>query len=310
MEQNLSLYHIFYTVASCGNISRAAEKLYISQPAISRSIRKLEDSLGLRLFGRSSRGVTLTEDGKILYAHVREAFCSLETAGELLRRRHALGVSHLRIGASTTLCKYVLLPFLQSFVRRNPHVRVTISCQSTYQTLALLEEQKIDLGLVGRPAALRGLEFLPLRRIQDTFAATSDYLKNLKLREQERSLFGTAVFMMLDEENITRQFVNSYVRDHAIELSNILEVSTMDLLIEFAKTSLGIACVIREFVQTELENGELCEVKTGIHFPRREIGFVFSKEFRNLPFSDDFLSWATRRSDAQPDLDPSITADG
>lgn len=293
MEQNLSLYHIFYTVASCGNISRAAERLYISQPAISKSIRRLEDSMGLRLFSRSSRGVALTEDGKLLYKHVQEAFCSLEAAGELLQRRHALGVSHLRIGASTTLCKYVLLPFLQSFVRRNPHVRITISCQSTYQTLALLENKKIDIGLIGRPEPLRGLEFLPLRRIQDTFAATSDYLKNLELREQKGSLFDTAVFMMLDEENITRQFVNGYFRSHNIELSNILEVSTMDLLIEFAKTSLGIACVIREFVQSELERGALCEVETGIHFPQREIGFAFSREFRTLSFSDDFLASLT-----------------
>ena len=113
MNQNLSSYRIFYTVANSGNISKAAKELYISQPAISKSIQKLEESVGCKLFSRSSRGVVLTEEGRLLYSHVSEAFETLTLGEEKLRRSIELGVGHLKIGVSTTLCKYLLLPYLK-----------------------------------------------------------------------------------------------------------------------------------------------------------------------------------------------------
>lgn len=289
MEQALSQYHIFYAVARHGNISRAAEELYISQPAISKSIHKLETALNTRLFKRTSRGVSLTEDGELLFVHVQEAFASLDFAEKTLERKHSLGISHLRIGASVTLCKYVLLPYLQKFITAHPHVKITISCHSTCQTLELLQEQKIDIGLIGKTRLMKGCDFYPIQSIQDTFVATSSYLSNLSLREEDSNLYHTAAFMMLDEENITRQFVNNYVREHEIELTNILEVSTMDLLIEFAKIGLGIACVIKEFIQEELDSGHLRELPLGIHFPAREIGFACRKESLELPPVQTFM---------------------
>ena len=144
MNQNLSSYWIFYTVANAGNISKAAKELYISQPAISKSIQKLEENLNCKLFSRSSRGVVLTEEGTMLYGHVKEAFETLSTGEDKLKRSIALGVGHLQIGVSATLCKYMLLPYLKEFIRRNPHISISISCQSTNETLRLLDENKTD----------------------------------------------------------------------------------------------------------------------------------------------------------------------
>ena len=149
--QNLSLYRIFYTVARAGNISRAADELFISQPAVSKAIQKLEQAVGAPLFVRSSRGARLTEDGELLFSHVRSALQTLESAENQLRLRHELGMSQLRIGVSSTLCKYVLLPSLKDFVKLHPHLRVTIACQSTNHTLQMLEEGELDLGLTGKP---------------------------------------------------------------------------------------------------------------------------------------------------------------
>ena len=146
MEQNLSQYKIFYEVAKAGNISKAAKELYISQPAISKAIGKLEDSLGLSLFTRSSRGVQLTSEGEILFEHAREAFEALERGEQELRRIQEFDIGHLRIGVSNTLCKYILLPYLKTFIDQYPHMKVTIESQSTVQTLNRLEQQKIDLG--------------------------------------------------------------------------------------------------------------------------------------------------------------------
>ena len=154
MQENLSLYHIFYTVSRTGNISTAAKELYISQPAISRAIKKLESNLDTTLFKRSSRGVTLTPDGQILYEKAKGAFDLLSEGEDSILHNRSREIPRLRIGASTTLCKYVLMPRLKDFIAANPQIRITISCQSTYQTLKLLEEDKIDIGLIGRPQKL------------------------------------------------------------------------------------------------------------------------------------------------------------
>lgn len=289
MQENLSLYHIFYTVGRTGNISQAAKELYISQPAISKSIRKLEENLDTTLFQRSSRGVTLTEDGEALFEKVKEAFSLLAEGENSILHNRSRKIPRLRIGASSTLSKYVLLSHLSSYISKHPQVRITICCQSTYQTLQLLDEGKIDLGLIGRPRNLQGYHFQPLLQIRDTFVTTRQYLKNQQEMFPEQPLFHTATFMMLDEENITRQSVNAQLKEHEMELSHILEVTTMDLLIEFAQIGLGIACVIREFVEKELATGLLVEVPMGFDFPVREIGFVCRKKEETTPLLSHFF---------------------
>ncbi len=276
MEQNLSQYKIFYEVAKAGNISKAAKELYISQPAISKAIGKLEDSLGLSLFTRSSRGVQLTSEGEILFEHAREAFEALERGEQELRRIQEFDIGHLRIGVSNTLCKYVLLPYLKTFIDQYPHMKVTIESQSTAQTLNRLEQQKIDLGLVAEPSVRKDLAFIPVMDIQDIFVSTRNYMDNLYLREgRDTNIFETGNIMLLDESNMTRHHVDEYMAENNIFPHQVLEVTTMDLLIEFAKIGLGIACVIRELVQKELDSGVLVEVPLKPSIPRRTIGFSY-----------------------------------
>lgn len=276
MEQNLSQYKIFYEVAKAGNISKAAKELYISQPAISKAIGKLEDSLGLSLFTRSPRGVQLTSEGEILFEHAREAFEALERGEQELRRIQEFDIGHLRIGVSNTLCKYILLPYLKTFIDQYPHMKVTIESQSTVQTLNRLEQQKIDLGLVAEPSLRKDLSFIPVMDIQDIFVSTRAYLENLYLREgSDTNIFETGNIMLLDENNMTRHHVDEYMAENAIFPHQILEVTTMDLLIEFAKIGLGVACVIRELVQKELDTGVLVEIPLQNSISRRTIGFAY-----------------------------------
>ena len=276
MEQHLSQYKIFYAVAKAGNISKAAKELYISQPAISKAISKLEDSLGLSLFTRSSRGVQLTAEGEILFEHTREAFDALERGESELKRIQEFDIGHLRIGVSNTLCKYILLPYLKTFIDQYPHMKVTIESQSTAQTLTRLEQQKIDLGLVAEPSVRRDLAFIPVMDIQDIFVTTPSYLENLYLREgQDTNIFETGNIMLLDTSNMTRHHVDEYMSDNNIIPRQVLEVTTMDLLIEFAKIGLGIGCVIKELIQKELDNGILVEIPLEIPIHRRTIGFSY-----------------------------------
>ena len=276
MNQNLSSYRIFYTVANTGNISKAAKELYISQPAISKSIQKLEESVGCKLFSRSSRGVVLTDEGKLLYEHVSEAFETLTMGEEKLKRSIELGVGHLKIGVSSTLCKYLLLPYLKEFIRQNPHISISISCQSTNDTLKLLEDNKIDIGLIGKPENLKNIHFDFLEEIEDIFVAAKDYLQNLKARGiQKDHILQSSTLMLLDKNNMTRQYIDDYLQENQIIIKDSIDISDMDLLIDFARIGVGVACVIKNFVREDLENGTLVEIPLGFPIHKREVGFAY-----------------------------------
>ena len=297
MNQNLSAYRIFYTVANAGNISKAAKELYISQPAISKSIQKLEDGIGCKLFLRSSRGVTLTEEGELLYSYVKNAFETLTLGEEKLHRSIELGVGHLKIGVSSTLCKYLLLPYLKEFIKRHPHISISITCQSTNDTLKLLEENKIDIGLIGKPDNTKNIQFDYLEEIEDIFVATKDYLRNLKMRGVTKShILQNSTMMLLDKHNMTRQYIDDYLQINHIHVQDSIDISDMDLLIEFAKIGVGVACVIKSFVTSELADGTLIEIPLGIPIHKREVGFAYKtqlKPSKSLRAFIEFYRWYT-----------------
>lgn len=277
MEQNLSLYHVFNFVAETGNISHAAKLLYISQPAVSKAITTLEENLDTTLFIRNSRGVKLTGEGGLLYEHTKKALNTLKQGEDNLRRIKELGIGHLRIGVSSTLCKYLLLPCLNRFVNENPHIKIMIESQSTSHTLRQLGENALDIGLVAKPDNPKDFHFHSLGEIEDIFVASRTYLDNLKLRENSTDIFSLANLMLLDEENISRKYIEDYFKANRIEPKQILEVSSMDLLIEFAKTGLGVACVIKEFVSGELKEGSLIQIPLKTPVNKREVGFCYLK---------------------------------
>lgn len=276
MEQHLSQYRIFYEVARCGNISRAAKELYISQPAISKAISKLEENLNTKLFSRNSRGVQLTKEGAILYQHISSAFDSINRGERELKRIHDFHIGHLKIGVSNTLCKYVLLPYLKGFVEKYPHVNISIESQSTNHTLEMLDSKKIDIGLVAEPKNRKGLHFTPVMEISDSFVCTPAYLEHLKLREGgDPDIFRTGNIILLDRTNMSRKHLDSYLTEQQIEVNHLLEVTDMTLLIEFARIGLGISCVIREFVADDLKNGTLVEIPLELPIPKRVVGFAY-----------------------------------
>lgn len=193
MISNLNNYVIFYTVAKAGNISKAANQLYISQPAISKSTSKLEAELGTALFARSSKGVTLTEEGQVLYEYVERAFDSLNMGEENLKNYKELGIGHIRIGVSTSLCKHILLDYLKDFIKENPNIKLSIDCHSTLNTIKLLRNEDIDIGLICNTELPKGIVYSPIKEIHDVFVASPEYLDNFYERN------GNALDDMIDE---------------------------------------------------------------------------------------------------------------
>lgn len=292
---SLNLYHIFYTVAQCGNISAAARKLYISQPAVSKSVSRLEESFSSPLLVRSSRGVTLTENGRLLYKQLETAFQAIRQGEEMISRNDLLGAGSLSMGVSATLCKYVLLPYLQDYIAENPYVKISLSCQSTHETITALENGALELGLVGESERLEGsrLNFLPIREIHDIFVCSPDYLSKLHTRPKEdfqQEILTQGTFLLLNKDNVTRQYIDRHMLLQGITVEHKIEVSTMDLLIDFARIGLGIACVIGEFVRDELQKGSLMECSIREPIPPRRIGFAYPRSARPSAAMSAFLA--------------------
>ena len=304
MIESVNLYQYFYAVANTGNISRAAKVMYTSQPVVSKYIARLENELGVQLFKRTPRGVILTEEGSILYEHVKTAFNYLEAGMDALRHQQNVGLGHLRIGVSTTLCKYLLLPYLKQYIAKYPNVRLSIECQSTYHTLEALENNQIDIGLIGQPDHICGLKFYEMTDIEDIFVASPSYMEHIRQNQSMDDAMsqtsttaghlksGTSsiltsdltTVMLLDKGNITRQYIDRYMTESHLYPANMLEISTMDFIIEFSKIGMGIGCVIKEFVKDELKQGTLVEIPLHTPLQKRTVGFaVRNDKYMNAP---------------------------
>ncbi|EIC95076.1 transcriptional regulator, LysR family [Lachnoanaerobaculum saburreum F0468] len=281
MEQHLAQYRIFFEVAKAGSISKAAKLLYISQPAISKSILRLEENLEIALFTRTSKGVSLTPEGQIFYEYLQNAFSAIE-AGEIhLAKIKQFNIGKITIGTSNTLCKYILLPYLNKFMKENPHTMVSIFTQSSDKTSLLLSENKIDIGLVAKPAKTQSMSYINIMEIHDIFVATPAYLSSLKhIFDKGFNPLRDGNIMLLDKNNATRRFIDNCIEGSKLHLNQSIETGNMELLIEFAKTGIGIACVIKEFIQKELEEGTLVEIEMppDLYIPKREIVFLYDEK--------------------------------
>jgi DNA-binding transcriptional LysR family regulator len=288
-ESNLNRYRLFCAVAEAGSISAAAELNFISQPAISKSITKMEDSLDTQLFFRNHNGVTLTDEGKLLYEKLKTAFSIIKSGEDELSRINEMGIGHLRLGASGVLSKHILIPYLKKFISENPNVKITAISRSSAQILRMLSDNDIDIALAVKPLNAADTLFHQTNEINDAFVCSKDYLDKIKKPGQSFNFWRDATIILLDEQNVSRIHIEKYFKDNDIIPHNILETTGMELLIEFAKIGLGVACVIEEFVEAEIKSGELVKIPIGIPIPPRAIGFAVSKNIKPTSVMKRFM---------------------
>lgn len=282
MDNNLELYKIFHMVANYANISLASEKLFISQPAVSKAIQKLEGIVGTKLFSRSSRGVKLTEEGRIFYQYIDRAIKQINLGEKVLHKLKKRELGSFKLGVSTTLCKHFLIPKLKRFIKDYPNIEIKIRNHTSTDNLSLLEKGEIDLCIISEPLEEKEVyEFIKLSDIHDIFVASPDYLDSLKLIQYD-DIFTAASFLLLEPANISRMYIDKYFSNKGIIVKPEIETSNMDILVEFAKIGLGITAVIKEFVKIELEKGTLIEIVVDPMIPKRNIGLVYNK---NIPLS-------------------------
>lgn len=276
MGVKLELYRVFKEVADRGSLSAAAQSLYISQSAVSQTIRQLEQQLQLRLFTRGTRGVTLTGEGKTLYQYVNAALNLLENGEQRLSLTRELELGELIIGASDTITSCFLLPFLDRFHRAHPHIRIKVLNGTSPEVLELLRSGKVDLAFANLPIGDSRVEIRHCFQIQDVFVAAADYGCDF---DQSYTLEQLAALplIMLERKSNSRLFVEDFFRQQGLLLAPEIELGSHDLVLALTKIGLGVSCVIREFSVQELAAGEIRELTTTPALPTRSIGAISLK---------------------------------
>ncbi len=284
---HLEWYRIFLYTAQTGNLTRAAEQLYITQPSVSYGIKQLEAALGLKLFHRLSKGVTLTAEGEVLLDYVKQAFALLETGERKMDALKQMTGGELRICASGSLFKYVLLPQLNAYRAAYPDIRVRLSQGKTSAIIRLLREAAIDCGIVhlpvvDLPAVDPQIEIIRFADLQDTLIVGEAYEAYSASPLTAEQLANDLPLLLLSEGSSTRQYVEQWFAAQGVVIEADMELGSVDLLIEFARQGFGAAFIPRSYVTEEIAGGKLFELPTTAPIPPRQIGIAMR---RDMPLS-------------------------
>lgn len=280
-------YRIFQCVADEGSISKAADQLFVSQPAVSKAIKKLEEQLGVILFIRMPRGVALTEEGKALYSHVDSAFKQLTAGEKLMRQFKEMQYGTVRVGVSTTLCQYFFMPYLRDFHHKYPALKIEIINRRSAETVQLLEEGLLDCAVISEMTFSDHLTFHPLMEIHDIFVGKNPPPQSELALESMTSY----PMLLLEKDNATRQHLDRYLQQNNVSLNVDIEISNMAFLIEFAQIGLGLTSVIKEFIPAELAAEFLFEWPVTPPIPPRSVGLLYKQETLNSIASTEFIQF-------------------
>lgn len=279
MITKLDYYRMFYETARFSSFSTAAQHLYISQSAISQCIHQLESELGVQLFVRTRRGVSLTNEGKLLFSKVENAINSIEQGEKQLERLKHLESGEITIAAGDTITTHFLLQYLEEFHALYPDIRIEMANSYSSQMLSLVKAGKADLAFINMPLDDDELEIEPCFEINDVFVCGPNFEQNTSYSWDEIS---DLPLILLEKNSSSRRFLEKNFKEKEISLKPQIEVAVHDLLIRFASIHLGVSCVIEQFSKEELEKGIIKKLPLDPPLPKRSIGCAYLK---NTPLS-------------------------
>lgn len=274
MNINYEAYKIFYHVAVNGSISKAAQKLLISQPAVTWHLQNLESNLGITLFIRTKKGVKLTEEGEMFFKYIKRGIENFTNGENMLTNLKNLDYGSIRIGASTTVSEHVLMPYLEKFHEKYPNIDIQIVNTLTSDLLTELRNGNLDMLLLNLPMnENKDLKIQKIMDVQDIFVGNKKYydLCNGSLNLEE---LNNHPLLFQKSPSNTRQYLDNYLKNNNVILHPKTEIVSYNLIMEFVKSGFGIGYATKEFIKEELKNKNLYEIKINPKVPKRYIGIV------------------------------------
>ena len=279
---NLELYKIFISVANNKNITRASEELNISQPAISKSIKNLEEYLGGKLFTRTRRGVILTKEGEELYKYVKQGLEFIKSAENKFTELINLEEGTIRIGVSPTLTKEFLLPYLELFHKKYPNINIEIDTKIWSALIQKLRNGLLDILIIhlNDEKYDKDLKIIKCKKVHNCLIASKKYKDIIGNEISIKDINKYPIVIQAKGSN-GRIMIDSHMRKYKITINPKFELTSYSLVNEFVKKDFGIGFAIKEYIKKELEEKSLYEIKIKEKMPLREIGIVISNN--NIP---------------------------
>ena len=283
MDISFELYKVFYYVAKHLSFSDASEKLFISQSAVSQSIKILEEKLGCQLMFRNTKKTHLTHEGEILFKYVEGAFNLLKSGEKNISEIHSLNQGEIRIGASDTICKYYLLPYLKQFNRLYPNIKIHVTNRTSPKCIELMKSGNVDFSIVNIPmnANYQGMKFERVKDIKDVFICGNNFreLKKGKIALKELENYPVLV---LEKNTVTREYFDKFISDNNVSITPEIELGSVELLIELTKIGLGISYVMEDCIEKMVGDESVFILDVNEKSPVRGLGLLTHD---NIPLS-------------------------
>ncbi len=289
MDINYELYKVFYHVASTLSFSEASKQLYISQSAVSQSIKTLEKKLDQTLFIRSTKKVQLTPEGEILLRHIEPAMNLIRRGESQLVDATSTG-GQIRIGASDTICRYFLVPYLEKFHKEFPSAHIKVTNETSVKCVELLEAGQVDCIVINYPNShLSNLHAIrKIKKFKDVFVANNSFAELRDKKVSFREMLNYPI-LMLEKHTTTSEFLHSLFQQHELDLVPEIELTSNDLLLDLAKIGLGIAFV-PDYCMPKYSDELYC-LDMEDELPTRELAIVYNNRVPVSKATMEFLNY-------------------
>jgi DNA-binding transcriptional LysR family regulator len=276
MNINFELYKVFYEVANERSISKGAEKLLISQPAVTQSIKTLEAELGGQLFIRTPKGVVLTEEGQVLYNYISEGMRYFINGSNKFTSLKELNSGNINIGATTIISEQYLMPYLKEFNNLYPNISINIVNDLTDNLIKKLRNGDIDILImsINNEDNIKDLDITPITNLHDIFVG------NIKYKDKQIKNILNEDLLLQKYPSVTRSNFNNYLKSQEISCIPKMEVVSHSLLTSLVENGFGIGLLTKEFISSKLNN-TLFEIKTNIKIPTRKL--VYATKSNSVP---------------------------
>lgn len=285
MNTDYNLYRIFLYLFEEKSISKTAAKLYVSQPAISYSLKELESQLGYTLFYRNSKGIEPTVEAKELYGYVSTAFNILNDAEEHIKNLNDLNIGCIRIGTQSHIGISYLSSYISDFRKLYPGIKFEIVCESTADMMEMLETRKLDIIIDTLPInSKKQVTKVTLAKLHNCFAYSKKYLQNIEIKSIED--LKKYPLILPSQTSSIRLKLDEYMESKNIKLNPIVDSWTTEIILDMVRRGIGIGYFIQNVIDSQEDKNNFEIISFDDKFPTVDICCAYI---------DDFLTMATRK---------------
>ncbi len=240
-------YKVFYSAAKNSNYTKAASELFVTQSAVSQTIHQLESALSVKLFYKEGRRIRLTKEGQALYEHVAPAIQLLDKGAQVIGDMNSLTQGSIRLGASDTISRFLLLPYIKAFHEQYSQISITINNRPSPISSEMVQKGEIDFAVVNYESTLetQRLAVFPLTETENVFVATDAFLASAGLKKDKISLkkLSACTLITLESKSTTRRLLDRFLQDKKVKWVPEFEGGSVDLILEMASMGIGVGFV-------------------------------------------------------------------